>query len=89
MAASLHIGHTFDEFARWINPIVRGWMQYYGAFYRSELYPLLERINAYLMRWIRKKYGRLRAFKKYHRRGTEPSAYPSYFAHWNWVHSIW
>ena len=35
-------------------------MQYYGAFYRSALYPLLGRINAYLMRWLRKKYKRLR-----------------------------
>jgi hypothetical protein len=30
-------------------------MNYYGAFYRSALYPLLARINAYLMRWLRKK----------------------------------
>ena len=29
-----------------INPVVRGWMNYYGAFYRSALYPLLARINA-------------------------------------------
>jgi hypothetical protein len=27
---------TLDDLARWINPIVRGWMQYYGAFYRSK-----------------------------------------------------
>ncbi|MFD8079945.1 group II intron maturase-specific domain-containing protein [Streptomyces sp. NPDC059718] len=42
------------DLARWINPIVRGWMQYFGAFYVSALHPLLERINAYLMRWMRK-----------------------------------
>jgi len=48
--------HLFEAvLARRINPIVRGWMNYYGAFYRSALYPLLERINAYLMWWIRKK----------------------------------
>ena len=51
---------SFAELARWINPIVRGWMQYYGAFYRSALYPLLTRINAYLMRWVRKKYRRFK-----------------------------
>jgi hypothetical protein len=50
------IGLTLAEIARLINPVVRGWMQYYAAFYRSALYPLLSRINAYLMRWIRKKY---------------------------------
>ena len=51
------------EAARQINPVVR-WMHYYGAFYRSELYPLLSRINAYLMRWIRSNYKRLRTIKK-------------------------
>ena len=58
------IGLTLADLARWINPVVRGWMQYYGAFYRSALYPLLSRINAYLMRWARKKYKRLRTIKK-------------------------
>jgi RNA-directed DNA polymerase len=32
------------------NPVIRGWMQYYGKFYKSELYPLLYRINDYLVR---------------------------------------
>jgi hypothetical protein len=27
-------------------------MQYYGAFYRTALYPLLQRINTYLVRWL-------------------------------------
>ena len=45
------IGLNLAELARQINPVVRGWMQYYGAFYRSELYPLLSRINSYLMRF--------------------------------------
>ncbi|MFD9950225.1 group II intron maturase-specific domain-containing protein [Nonomuraea sp. NPDC059023] len=46
--------HTLGELARKINLIVRGWLQCYGAFYRSALQPFLERINAYLVRWIRK-----------------------------------
>ena len=33
-----HSDWTFGQLARRINPIVRGWMQYYGAFYRSALY---------------------------------------------------
>ena len=38
----LHLltGHTLAELARKINPIVRGWMQYYGAYYRTVLDPL-------------------------------------------------
>jgi RNA-directed DNA polymerase len=50
------------------------------------LYPLLRRINAYLVRWMRKKYKRLRTFTKAHaawRRTTRQ--YPRYFAHWRWV----
>jgi RNA-directed DNA polymerase len=51
---------SFAELAEMINPVVRGWMQYYGAFYRSALSMLLARINTYLVRWTRKKYRRLR-----------------------------
>jgi RNA-directed DNA polymerase len=82
-------GHTFGDLARRINPIVRGWMQYYGAFHRSALYPLLSRINAYLVRWIRNKYKRLRAVKKAitcWRGITE--RYPRLLAHWAWVPSV-
>jgi group II intron reverse transcriptase/maturase len=86
----MHIGYTFTQLARWINPIVRGWIQYYGAFYRTKLYPLLRRINHYLMRWVRKKYRRLKTFKKFHRRWKQIiKTYPLLFAHWKWVHSIW
>jgi group II intron reverse transcriptase/maturase len=84
------VGRTLAELARVINPIVRGWMQYYGAFYRTALHPLLRRINAYLMRWIRKKFKRLRTFKKAHecwRRITRQ--YPRAFAHWVWVPTFW
>ncbi|MFD2157222.1 group II intron maturase-specific domain-containing protein [Rhodococcus jostii] len=57
-------GHAFTDLARRINPIVRGWMQYHGAVQRSALYQVLSRINAYLVRWIRKEYKRLRAGRK-------------------------
>ena len=85
----LRIGHTFKDLARRINPIVAGWMQYYGAFYRSALSPLLQRINAYLMRWIRKKYKRLRGKKKAREcwQGIT-ERYPLMFAHWRWVPSV-
>jgi RNA-directed DNA polymerase len=83
------MGHTFSELARRINPIVRGWMQYYGAFYRSALCQLLSRINAYLVRWIRKKYKRLRAEKKAIECWQGITArYPRLFAHWIWVPSV-
>nr|WTB28626.1 group II intron reverse transcriptase/maturase [Streptomyces sp. NBC_00830]WTB28631.1 group II intron reverse transcriptase/maturase [Streptomyces sp. NBC_00830] len=73
------------ELADWINPIVSGWMTYYGRFYRSQLYPFLRRINTYLMRWARKKYKRLRGYKRFRAwwTGLEQRA-PGLFKHWAW-----
>lgn len=76
---------TLDDLAQWINPIVRGWMQYYGAFYRSKLHALLERINSYLMRFLRQKLKRLCRKKKalqYWRRLVARRR--GLFAHWAW-----
>ena len=74
------------ELAEWLNPIVRGWMNYYGEFNRSEMYSLLERINTYLMRWARKKYKRLRTWKRFKAwwRGLTARE-PKLFAHWAWM----
>jgi RNA-directed DNA polymerase len=82
------IGSDLVGVARDINPIVRGWMNYYGAFNRSAMYPLLQRINAYLIRWIRNKYKRLRAKTKAFRcwRGIV-QRFPRMFAHWKWTAS--
>jgi RNA-directed DNA polymerase len=43
-----------------INAQVRGWIGYYGAFYRSRLYPIATRIDQHLVRWAMQKYKRLR-----------------------------
>lgn len=79
-------GSSEHDLARQINPVVRGWMQYYGAFYRSALYPLLGRINAYLMRWSRNKYRTLKGRKKARDQWEKAVRLrPRFFAHWVWV----
>jgi group II intron reverse transcriptase/maturase len=84
------INKTFGEVARAINPIVAGWMQYYGRFYPSMLHRLLERINAYLVRWIRNKYRRYAATRKAHAKLAEIArAYPRLFRHWQWIATAW
>lgn len=86
----LRTGLTLQELAHRINPIVRGWMQYFGTFYRTELYPVLKRINYYLMRWVRKKFRRIKTHKQFHRRWEQvTNLHPLLFAQWQWVHSIW
>lgn len=87
----LHLRTTTDlaELARWINPVIRGWMNYYGRFYRTALNPLLRRINTYLVRWARRKYKRLRAYKRARRWWDGLTArQPALFAHWAWMTEI-
>jgi RNA-directed DNA polymerase len=84
----LHLRTTTDlaELAAWMNPVVRGWMAYYGKFYRTELDALLRRINTYLVRWARRKFKRLRSFKKAKRWWTGLlQRQPALFTHWAWM----
>ena len=77
---------TVDDLARWLNPIVAGWMQYYGRFYRSAMYPLLQRISTYLRRWAGKKYRRLRTYARFQKWWTGLiERQPNLFTHWRWV----
>ena len=49
-----------EDLARLINPAVRGWMNYYGRFYRSQCVQVLRRVNVALARWARRKYKRFK-----------------------------
>src|SRR5665647_1870274 len=60
-----------------------------GRFYRTELYPILKRINTYLMRWARSKYRRLHGFKKARAWWDAVCRrYPRGFAHWQWTQEL-
>ena len=79
-------GQTAADLARLINPAVRGWMAYYGAFYRSALHPLLHRINTNLLRWLMAKYRTRRTWKQALRAMLDGyRRHPRYFAHWDWA----
>jgi group II intron reverse transcriptase/maturase len=43
-----------------LNPFLRGWRNYYGAFYPSALYPLWRRVNNLLIKWAMNKYRKLK-----------------------------
>jgi group II intron reverse transcriptase/maturase len=53
-------GTDLSGLAKDINPKVRGWINYYGAFYRSALYSLARHIDEHLVRWAMQKFKRLR-----------------------------
>jgi RNA-directed DNA polymerase len=85
----LRTATELKDLASWINPVVRGWMTYYGRYYRTALDGLLRRINAYLMRWAQRKYKRLRPFRKARRWWHGLTArQPGMLAHWAWMNEF-
>ena len=75
---------ALDDLARMFNPYIRGWINYYGHFYKSALYPTLGRIDAHLIRWARRKFKRLRQRPKVAREWLARviRSSPGLFAHW-------
>ena len=55
---------TLAGLAKQLNPLVRGWVAYYGAFYPEPLQRFLVRIDLLLGRWARNKYKRLYRHKR-------------------------
>jgi hypothetical protein len=77
-------GSDLSGIAQGINPQVRGWINYYGAFYRSMLYSLAGRIDEHLVRWAMQKFKRLRgrATRAWRWLDTVRRRQPTLFAHW-------
>ena len=81
---SRRTGTHLSGLAEDINPQVRGWINYYGAFYRSELYPLARRIDEHLVRWAMQKFKRLRRkpSRAWDWLADVRQRAPELFAHW-------
>jgi group II intron reverse transcriptase/maturase len=84
----LHLwsGRNLADLAQEINSTVRGWIDYYGRYYRTELIQTLKLINDYLVRWAMRKYKRLRRHPTRATRFLAAVAKrePRLFAHWAW-----
>ena len=75
---------AIEDLSRMFNPIIRGWLQYYGRYYRSALYPPMRDLDRDLALWAKRKYKKLR---RHHRRATHwivriSRRSPALFAHW-------
>jgi len=82
------IDRWIDDLARMFNPVIRGWMNYYGRYYKSALYPALRYLDQCLAHWVMAKYKRLR---RHRRRAAQwvakaVSRDPTLFAHWSMLH---
>ena len=75
---------SIEDLSRMFNPKIRGWLQYYGRYYRSALYPIMRQLDRSLARWAYRKYKKLRGHV---RRATHGIARisrrdPGLCAHW-------
>jgi RNA-directed DNA polymerase len=77
--------NTIQEIAEAINPVLRGWIAYYGKFYKTKLKKFMHTVNVKLASWARRKYKKLRtsemkAIRWLHRITMRQ---PDLFAHWS------
>jgi RNA-directed DNA polymerase len=75
---------ALEDLSRMFNPIIRGWLQYYGRYYPSALYPTMRQLDRDLALWAKRKYKKLR---RHLRRATHwltrlSRRVPGLFAHW-------
>jgi RNA-directed DNA polymerase len=79
---------SLTELAQMYNPCIRGWITYYSHFYKTQLRPTLKRIDAYVIRWARRKFKRMRHQTKGARDWFDRlrRANPTLFAHWQLCH---
>jgi len=73
-----------ETVAEVLNPILRGWIQYYGRYGATELNRTYLYVDAVLNRWMRKKYRRLRGAETRAGKLVTLTKHqkPSLFAHW-------
>lgn len=75
---------SLADISRLHNPILRGWLAYYGRFYPSAMYPVLRHFNRTLVAWAMKKFKRLKGRKMRASQllKTLAKIRPSLFVHW-------
>ena len=80
---------NLDDLARIYGPYIRGWINYYSHFYKAELYPTLQRIDAHLVRWIQRKFKRFRQRPKQARLWLVSviNRTPGLFPHWRLLYA--
>lgn len=77
--------HTLEDIAKLYNPFLRGWMNFYGQYSPSSMYPIWRGFNRILSKWAQRKYQKLYRRKTRTRNFLERIAnkHPRLFAHWS------
>ena len=80
----LRSDQSLADLAESVNPALHGWINYYGRYHQSAMYPVFHHLNRILMSWAMRKYKRLkrRQRRAYHWLGQIAQREPELFAHW-------
>jgi len=80
---------TLEDFARMYNPVIRGWINYYGSYCKSALYRTLWHLDRVLSRWARRKYKRIRAGQRRAQHWLKRiiRREPGLFVHWQFAYA--
>jgi len=82
--------NSIKELAKAINPMIQGWINYYGRFNKSSMSTIYDYLNEKIIKWAMRKYKHLRR-RKYRAGKWLRELYlkdPTLFAHWRvwkWV----
>ena len=79
-------GCQIEEIAAEINPVIRGWINYYGKFYSSKMRSFLREVNLRIVKWARTKYLKVRpsVIKGLQWLKSISQKQPNLFAHWTY-----
>lgn len=76
-----------EDIAKYINPKVQGWINYYSLFNKRDLNKIFQLLNYRLLKWIRAKYKSLRTIKKSVKwLKAQISRDPKLFSHWAFMY---
>lgn len=75
---------SLTDLAKMFNAQIQGWVNYYGRYYKSAMYPFVKNIELYLIRWGMRKYKSLRGHKRRTKfwLGRIRKREPKLFVHW-------
>jgi group II intron reverse transcriptase/maturase len=73
-----------ETLVEWLQPVVRGWVNYYGRFFPSALHQVLRVVDELLVRWARRKYKqyKIRPMGAWHWLQRLKLRQPTLLAHW-------
>ncbi len=80
---------SLEEIAKIINPRIRGWINYYGKFYKAEMFKIWRLLQGKLIKWFMSKY---KNYRGHVRRAVKvlyaiAGSHPTLFSHWELIYS--